>query len=199
MLLFSYPPPMTVNEKRIFKFNAKINNTKYKKALRKNLIISIIIISISFLSDSLLGKLLLIGVAIFNSLLALFVYKQGCIDISSNSFTKIYDDKIVHSEPFKFFNRYKKFVIEYDTIISSMQDLTGNFVFLINKDCYDIDIVKNNSKLKTKHIKNNKISVRFYSSDTKLYIINNLSDKVKYKAKGYKGADYSDKDKDDWE
>ena len=183
MLLYEYPDKKTISDKRLEKIQIRKEIKKYKKNLLKSVIVSLMIIIISFFSHNAIIVLLLFIIALMSCLLSLFVYRYSVIQISDLCSTKIYDDCIVHTQPDFMVKKPVVFKIYYNNVERSYEDKIGNMIFILsnNYNNANSNIIDSNHKktINTKKV----IKISFGNSQPKNYIINNIYEKVKYNKK----------------
>ncbi len=184
MLLYEFPKKLSAQER----LERASEQMKVKKKISKIKIQNIILLAAAALIIwrvsaawlKILTAFLLVVCFAVNSLMLLSVKRQE----DGGAYTKIYDDRIEHKQA-NLFNlrktKYKEVTLFYSNIEKSVQDVFGNMQF----------------KLKNGEI----ISLYFCDTETKLFLINNLYESVKYPKKQYNdlsSEEITDKDDPDY-
>lgn len=169
MLLYKFPKKLSASE-QIEQAGEQIKvNKRIRKLKIQNLILLVVICillwRVPIIWLKFLTAFILLICIVFNSLILMVVKRQE----DSGAYTKIYDDHIEHKQA-RLFNlkktNYKEVTVFYNDIISTSQDAFGNLQF----------------KLKSGEI----VSMYFCDTEAKLYLINNLYEKIKYPKKEYR-------------
>lgn len=184
MLLYKFPKKLSASE-QIEQAGERMKiNKKIRKLKLQNVILLAVICLLLWRVPAIWLKLLITFILLiciaFNSLILMSIKRQG----DSGAYTKIYDDRIEHKQA-NLFNlkntNYREVTVSYKDIVSSSQDAFGNLQF--------------------KLISGEIVSLYFCDTDAKIYLINNLYEKIKYPKKEYKDLsvdEVSDKDDPDY-
>lgn len=163
MLLYKFPKKLSAQEQLERTTEQMKVNKKIKKLKIQNVILLAAAILLVWKVPVIWLKVLtaffvIICIAV-NSLIIFSVKRQD----DSGAYTEIYDDRIEHKQA-NLFNlkksKYKEIVVFYKDIKASAQDIFGNLQF----------------KLQNGEI----VSLYFCDTNTKLFLINNLYEKIKY-------------------
>lgn len=181
MLIIQFPCKKSLHEKRIEKINKQNELKKIKNNVIKNVVISLVIIILSFKIEPILIKIFVILIGLSVILTAYILYKLTLQKYDNRFYTKIYDNKIEHSQV-SFFKSIQQIVnIDYSNIKKSCQNNIGNLqLFLINNKNVQIEIVLKNGLKSKKVLNDSNLLLKFQNQDAKYYLINNMSDKIKY-------------------
>ena len=181
MLLYKFPKKLSASEQIEYAGERMRINKKIRKLKIQNVILLAVIFILLWRVPVIWLKLfntfiLLIYIA-FNSLILMSLKRQA----DSGAYTKIFDDRIEHKQA-NLFNlkktNYREVTVFYDDIESSSQNAFGN--------------------LQLKLISGEIVSLYFCDTDAKLYLINNLYEKIKYPKKEYRDISSDEVlDKDD--
>lgn len=186
MLIYQYPPKVDKMTKQMQEFNASLERKKYKKDALKNLCLAFILFVISFFVPFIPVKILLIVFGSFYVFLSYLIFHFGKCLNSPNAWTKVYDDRIEHSQVGKITPFVTKSVVYFEDIESSYQNAVGDLCFKLKDDCKSkAEVTKRNATTSQK-LKNNEISLSFNDPDPKLYIINEFYEIIKYPKKNYR-------------
>lgn len=181
MLLYKFPKKLSASEQieqasEQMKINKKIKKLKIQNVI---LIAAAILLvwRVPIIWLKILTAFFLLACFAVNSLILMSVKRQE----DSGAYTKIYDDRIEHKQA-NLFNlkksKYKEITVFYKDIIASVQDVFGNLQF----------------KLQNGEI----VSLYFCDANTKLFLINNLHEKIKYPKREFKDLSSDEVlDKDD--
>lgn len=181
MLLYKFPEKLSAQEQiertaEQMKINKKIKKLKIQNVILLAAAVLLIwrvpVIWLKFLTAFFIAACIAV-----NSLIMLSVKRQE----DSGAYTKIYDDRIEHKQA-NLFNlkksKYKEITVFYKDIKASAQDVFGNLQF----------------KLQNGEI----VSFYFCDTNTKLFLINNLHEKIKYPKREFKDLSSDEVlDKDD--
>lgn len=181
MLLYKFPKKLSAQEQiertaEQMKVNKKIKKLKIQNfvllAVAVLLIWRVPVIWLKFLTAFFIAACIAV-----NSLIMLSVKRQE----DNGAYTKIYDNRIEHKQA-NLFNlkksKYKEITVFYKDIKASVQDVFGNLQFKLQND----EIV----------------SLYFCDTNTKLFLINNLHEKIKYPKREFKDLSSDEVfDKDD--
>lgn len=181
MLLYKFPKKLSAQEQ----IEQAGERMRVNKKLRKLKIQNVILIAAAILLVwrvpviwlKVLTAFFLLACFAVNSLILMSVKRQE----DSGAYTKIYDDRIEHKQA-NLFNlkksKYKEITVYYKDIVASAQDVFGNLQF----------------KLRNGEI----ISLYFCDTNTKLFLIDNLHEKIKYPKREFKDLSADEVlDKDD--
>lgn len=181
MLLYKFPKKLSAQE-QIERTTEQMNvNKKIKKLKIQNVILLAAAVLLIWRVPAIWLKILtaffIAACIAVNSLIMLSVKRQE----DSGAYTKIYDDRIEHKQA-NLFNlkksKYKEITIFYKDIKASAQDVFGNLQF----------------KLQNGEI----VSLYFCDTNTKLFLINSLYEKIKYPKREFKDLSADEVlDKDD--
>ena len=98
MLIVQFPQKLSTQEKRVQLLNYENDKKKIKSAVSKNIIASVVIFSMIFFVEALWTKLIFVFLGIVMLFWALFVYKFSMQIYDNRFYTKIHEDRIVHSQ-----------------------------------------------------------------------------------------------------
>ena len=181
MLLYEYPKRDPVS-KRNREFQKHEDKRKNKKLLIRNVLVSSIIVLLSFKIEVLWLAVVVAGIGVFGISSAVLMYNYAFSGFSDKAYTYIYDDRIEHGQISVFDLSLICVTVYYEDIESTRQDIMGNIVLKLNSVNSSImtKTGKNKSQSEIKP-KNNEIRLFFQSSEAKYYLIRELSRKIKYR------------------
>ncbi len=134
MLLYQFPPKMSRTEKVSEKLQIDQNNKKLKRNLLKNIIIAIIVIGVSITSKTFWIIILLILISLYLISISYYVFKSSYIFPSDLIYTKIYEDRIVHSQQSKKPFKIEKYTIYFDDIYKTINIKGKGFKIFLNEE-----------------------------------------------------------------
>lgn len=196
MLVYQYPPKVDKTTMQMREFNASLERKKFKKDSLKNIVLGLVLFAISFFVPFVPVKILLCVFALFYIFLGYLIYNYANYINSPDMWTRVYDDRIEHSQVSTLTRRVYTTTVYFDDVESSHQTFMGELCFkLCDKPKSHCEIVKNGASAK-KNIKNNEIALFFDDTEPKLFIINELYEKIKYPKKDY--LEIVDEDEEDY-
>ena len=181
-LLYEYP---TKHDKVLKRRDMAGEMGKLKKIRRRLLlscIVSVVIVIIGVTSESLMTAILLSAAASISLGLSLTAYRLSVLQNSSEN-TRIFDDRLEH-ETEMFFGGKRFYKVSFDDVEKSFQDRYGNLVFQLKNNKAEVYDVRNGKK-KNVVIQNNRLPVCFRITQSKLFLINKLPEKINYPIKHY--------------
>lgn len=195
MLLYEYPPKVDKRTAQLLEFSASGERKKIRKNALKSVILGLLIAVIALFVDNLVVKIIVLLISAFNFFTSYLLYKSASQINDKNNWTRIYDDHIEHSQSGVVIGKTFEITVYYDDILRSYQNSMGELVFELNKT--DNTVYRMISKKKTDDliVKDYKLSLYFVNSKPKLYLIDNLYEKIKYPKKNY--IPYEDDDEED--
>ncbi len=195
MLLYEYPPKVDKRTAQLVEFSAARERKKVKKNAAKSAVLGVLIAIIAFIVDVIWVKIFILLIAAFNLFTAYLLYKSSTQINDKNNWTKIYDDHIEHSQSGVVIGKTFEMIIFYDDVLRTTQNSMGELVFELkttDRATYRMISKKGSNDVV---IKNNSLSFYFINSKLKLFLIDNLYDKIKYPKKDY--IPYEDDDDED--
>lgn len=207
MLIYEFPPKLNRIEKQAKAVHDLEEYKKMRQNMFKNLILGIVIIVMGILAKVTLISVVLMIIGGVNIAVGIVVYSLMSLSRDTNSYSRIYEDKIEHKQRIGLSQKYLKCVIYYDEIAKSFQDSHGNMIINFEKlqksEFSEIDADDKNEK--KYEIQNNEIKLKFIDIKSKLTLIEKCSDKIKYPKKNYniindeEGDDYYSEEDLKWD
>lgn len=194
MLLYEYPPKNDKRTAQLLEFHACAERKKIRKNALKSLILSVIVAAVALFIPEIAVKIVVLLVAAVGLVSAYLVYFSSKQINSKNDWTKIYDDRIEHSQTAVASNRVTHFCINYEDIKSSRQNIIGELVLKLKEDNNVRVTVSDGKTVKEKAVRDNCVTLYFSNSKPKLYLINNLYEKIGYPKKDYVAIEDDDED-----
>lgn len=181
MLINQFPAPLSTHEKRINSLSRKNEMKKIKSSALKNCLVSLVILILSSQIDILWIKIIVIIIGLNALFMAFLLYKLTSQKYDDNFYTKIYDDKIIHSQVSIFKSNKKVYTINYEDIEKSNQNIIGYLeIYLKENHSSFVEEIKSKGIKLNKKIETNKIVFVFQNQDGKYYLIKNMAEKINY-------------------
>ncbi|MBR6874504.1 MAG: hypothetical protein IKN17_13455 [Ruminococcus sp.] len=197
MLLYEYPPKLNRQQRQQKALSDLTEHKKMRKALYRNLLIGCGIGVIAFFVPVAVVRILLLLIACGNIAVALLLYRYSAMSRDTECYTRIYDDYIEHKQGSLLTGKYMEVVIEYEDVEKTEQDPQGRLVFTLCKDA--AIIVKGTTKRAAKELEHDQITLTFQDTRAKLFLINELHEKIKYPKKNYNVIEDEEDEDDLWD
>ena len=185
MLLFQYPPKIDKRTAQLVEFNASKERKKIRKNAVKSVAVGLVILALSFFVSNIAVKFFVFLVAGFNMFTAYLLYKSADQINDKNNWTRIYDDHIEHSQTGVVTGKITEITFYYDDVEKTSQNALGEMVFTFKNTERIKVLVKTKKENREVAVKNNGFSLYFVNSKPKLFLIENLYDKINYPKKNY--------------
>lgn len=185
MLIYQFPPRVDKTTKQLEEFNASVQRKKIRKDGFKNLVLGLILFAISFFVPFVPVKILLYVLTAFYFFLAYMVFHYAKWINTSDSWTKVYDDRIEHSQIGALTSRVIVSTVYFEDIVSSSQNMIGELCIKLKENHKSKLSQTKNGQTTPIEIKDNVISMFFDNPKPKLYLINEMYDRIKYPKKEY--------------
>ena len=196
MLLYEYPPKCDKLTEQLVEFNASNERKKIRRNALKNVLLALVIFVISFFIENAVVRIFVVLLSLLSLGSAYVIYLSSDQLNDKRSKTKIYDDRIEHSQTGVFLNRITEFVVPFDDVESSAQNIMGDMVFRL-KNGHNVSVkVVSKGKERGGKIKDNCVTLLFANTKPKLFLIDNLHERINYPKKNY--LPLEDDDEDDW-
>ncbi len=181
MLIAQFPGEFSTHERRLISLARTNEMKKIKTASAKNVIISAVIFILSAKIEILWIKLIVIFIGISSLCTAFMLYKLTAEKYDSRNYTKIFDDKIIHSQVSLISSNQEIYTVYFSDIEKSAQNTIGYFeITIIIDGNSEAEVLNKKGKRLSVGKCSGKIVLKFSVQDGKYYLINNLSDEIKY-------------------
>lgn len=197
MLLYEYPPKLNRQQRQQKAASDLAEHKKMQKALVRNLIIGCVIGVIAFFVRIMLIRILLLIIAIGNIAVALLLYRFSAMSRDTECYTRIYDDRIEHKQGSLLTKKYFSIVLCYNDVESSEQDPRGNMVFRLTDTA--APQTRDEGKRQLKELSEHYITLSFQDTKAKLFLIDNLWERIKYPKKEYNVIEDEEDEDDLWD
>lgn len=199
MLLYEYPKPADRQAKQLKAINDLNEHKKMQKNMYKNLLLGALIIAVGFLAGYTIIKAVLWIIGIGNMLTAMLLYNVSSLSRDPKVYTKIYDDRLEHCQSGIISKKHKYITFYYKDSLKSYQNNRGELIIEL-KEQYKSEIYIEDKSGKTKITpENNQLKIRFQDTQAKLYLLNNLYEKIQYPHKQYNVIEDEEDEDDKWD
>lgn len=194
-LLYEFPPKLSRAERQAKAVHDLQEHKKMRSNMYRNIILGAVIFGISFLSPVALVKILLMLIAVGNIVTALLLYRFYALSRDTEEYTRIYADRFEHCQVSGLSGKKLCSVIYFDEIESSNQNNRGRLVVKLRaaeKSAFKT-LLKNDEE--AEYIpENNTVTLFFADTKSKLKLIDDFYEHIKYPHKEYNKIDDEDGD-----
>lgn len=181
MLIYEYPKKLSPKEQVLKAQEKMAEKKKTNNLMLRNMILLAVVILMAIFVPLLWLKIVVCTFVFIYFLMNLVLIRMITRASDDFNYTKVYDDRIEHKQA-DFIKlktaTYKTFTIKYADIKKSYQTKWGNMRFVLNDG--------------------SEVEIYICDTATKLYIIDNLYEQIKYPKKEYRDlSKEEEKDKDD--
>lgn len=197
MLLYEYPPKLSRTERQQKAAHDIAEHKKMQKALYRGLIIGCIICVLAFLVPNAVIRILLLLIGIGNIGVAFLLYRFSAMSRDTECYTRVYEDHIEHRQGSLLTKKYFSVVLKYEDIVKSEQTPQGAMVFYLNEDA-----APETEGMDRKHsdeLAAHRLTLTFQDTKAKLFLINELHEKIKYPKKEYNVIEDEETEDDLWD
>ena len=197
MLLYEYPPKLNRIQRQQKAVNDLAEHRKMRRGLYRNLIIGCVIGVIGIFVPVMIVKILLWLIAAANIAVALLLYRFSAMSRDTKCFTRIYDDHIEHRQGSLLSKKYLTAVLDYSDIRRSEQTPQGAVVFYLKEDASPS--LEGDTLKAEKELLQHRLTLTFQDTKAKLYLINELHEKINYPKKEYNVIEDEEDEDDLWD
>ncbi len=197
MLLYEYPPKLNRVQRQQKAVNDLAEHKKISKALYRNLIIGCVIFVLAFFVPIIVVRILLILIAVGNVAVAFLLYRFSAMSRDTECYTRIYDDHIEHKQGSVWSKSYMTVVMNYSDIERTEQTPQGKLVFYLSST--NSVVMDGGSERAAKELEQDHITLDFQDTKAKLYLLNELYEKIKYPKKNYNIIEDEEDEDDLWD
>ncbi len=194
MLLYEYPPKLTRSERQQKALHDLTEHKKMRRNMFKNFILGAVIVALSFLAQNVIIEIVLLVLGVLNIAVGALLYWYFAYYRTADVYTRIYDDRIEHSQRRGFSGSYLEYVLYYDSIKKSYQTNSGVLVCELSDSGESTLTVRKKDGTAEPQPLTDRAELDFQDTASKLYLIEKLSDKIKYPRKEYNVIDDEDDD-----
>lgn len=188
--LYEFPPRLSRSEKQAKALHDLQEHKKMRSNMYRNIILGAVIFAIAFLAKLAVIKVLLMLIAAGNIIVALLLYRYYSLSRDTDIFTRIYPDRFEHCQNLGYSGRKLISTVYFDEIESSRQDNHGRMVIKLKKAEKSSFTAKDKSGEETDyHINDNTVTLSFADTQSKLKLINDFYEQMKYPHKEYNTID----------
>ncbi|MBR1423729.1 MAG: hypothetical protein IJ571_09860 [Ruminococcus sp.] len=194
MLLYEYPPKLSRSERQQKVIHDLTEHKKMRRNMFKNFILGAVIIAISFLAQNIVISIVLLVLGVLNIAVGALLYWYFAYYRAADVYTRIYDDHIEHSQRKGFSKEYLEYSLFYDSIKKSYQTNSGVLICeLADVGSSELTLRKKDGTCESQPL-TDRAELTFQDTAAKLYLIDKLSDKIKYPRKEYNVIDDDEDD-----
>ncbi|MBQ7186092.1 MAG: hypothetical protein IJR91_00515 [Ruminococcus sp.] len=197
MLLYEYPPKLNRIQRQQKAVNDLAEHRKMRKGLYRNLIIGCVIGVVGIFVPVMIVRILLWLIAAANIAVALLLYRFSALSRDTECFTRIYDDHIEHKQGSLLSKKYLTVTLMYSDIERSEQTPQGAVVFYLKEDA--APSLKGDAAKAEAELSRHRLTLSFQDTKAKLYLINELHDRIKYPKKNYNVIEDEEDEDDLWD
>lgn len=197
MLLYEFPPKLSRRERQLKAADDLAKHKKMQKGLYKSLILGCVILLIALLAKPVLLKILFVVIGGGNIAVALLLYRYSSMTLSTECFTRIYDDRLEHKQGSVLTNRYFSCTILFSDIKKSEQTPQGDMTFFF-KDGRRPSI-EGAGRCQQRELSQGQLTLHFIDTKSKLFLIENLHEEISYPKKNYKVIEDEEDEDDLWD
>lgn len=197
MLLYEYPPKLNRQQRQLKAASDLAEHKKMRKGLYRNLLIGCVIGVIAFFVPVVIVRILLILIAAGNMAVAFLLYRYSAMSRDTECFTRIYADRIEHKQGSLLTKKYMTVTLDYSDIERSEQDPRGKLVFTLKSDASPK--LEGMTKRTSKELEQHKLTLYFQDTGAKLFLINELHEKIHYPKKNYNVIEDEEDEDDLWD
>jgi hypothetical protein len=166
---------------------------KMKSNMYRNIILAAVIFVLSFLVEVVLVKILLILIAFGNAVVALLLYNFFAFSRDTQVYTKIYEDRFEHSQPVGFSGDFLHSTVYFDDVEKSCQNNHGRLIIALKSERRSTFVRRDKKGAQSEFVPNDDtVSLYFPDTQSKLKLINEFYEQLKYPHKEYNVIDDSD-------
>lgn len=199
MLLYEYPPKLDIHGKQQKAVHDLNEHRKMQKNMYKNLILAAVIFIIGFFVSVTIIKVLLWIIAVGNALTALLLYNVSALSRDTSLYTRIYEDRLEHCQGSVLSKRHTYITLYYNDILESYQNNSGDLMVKL-KDGYSTSAETETKRGTTNAVlQDNMLRIKFQDTNAKLFLIDNLYEKIKYPHKEYNIIEDEEDEDDKWD
>lgn len=197
MLLYEYPPKLNRTERQQKAAHDLAEHKKMHKTLYRGLILGCVICVLAFAVPNVIIRILLLIIGAGNIAVAYLLYRFSAMSRDTECYTRIYDDHLEHRQGSLLSKKYFSVVLRYEDIVRSEQTPQGDMVFYL-KDGAVVES-EDAGKRQLDELKEHFITLSFQDTKSKLYLINELHEKIKYPKKEYNVIEDDETEDDLWD
>ncbi len=194
--VYEYPPKLSRTERQAKAAHDLSEHRKMRGNMYKNLTLGAVIIAIGiFLVPAALIKILLILLGSCNCAVAFLIYWFYALSRDADVYTRIYDDRIEHSQRHGLSKSYLHIILYFDEINKSYQTNRGRLVCELKKlEKSAFRLANENGEEREWTPEDNKVALSFQDTKGKLVLINDFYEKIGYPHKEYNDIDDEEDD-----
>ncbi|MBR1863860.1 MAG: hypothetical protein IJ806_07235 [Ruminococcus sp.] len=185
--LYEFPPKLSRAEKQAKAVNDIAEHTKMRRQMYKNMVLAALIFALSFLVPAAPVKILLMLISVGNFAVGALLYRYYSLSRDTELYTRIYEDRLEHCQNNSLSGRKLSCVIYFDEIEKSWQDNRGRLnIAFSSQERSRFTLSTRKDGARPYELKGAAAVLRFADTASKLRLINDYWEKIKYPKKNYK-------------
>ncbi len=198
MLLYEYPEKtdrLTAQLKRA-------ETIRQAKKLRKNAVINCVLAAVLvifvFAAEVVWVKIFIALAGLMTAFSGIVMLEEAAQAYHEPARTLIYDDRLEHTQRLPHRGTTVSYTVSYEDILSSSQNMTGGLILTLREGAA-VGVRSERKGVVSEKVENlASVTLYFENVKPKLFLINQLSDKIKYPKKEYLVVEDNDDETDDW-
>ena len=197
MLLYESPPKLSRVQRQQKAAADLAEHKKMRSVLYRNLLIGCGIGVIGIFVPVMIVRVLLWVIAAGNIIMALLLYRFSAMSRDTGCYTRIYDDRIEHCQGSLMSKKHMSVTLYYEDIIRSEQTPQGKMLFTLSEKAKPV--LDGADKRTLAELNQHRLTLSFQETKTKLYLINELYEQIKYPRKEYNIIEDEEDEDDLWD
>lgn len=194
MLMYTYPPKLDKREQALKAARDIEEHKKMQRNMYKNITLALVITAMGFIVPLVIFKVILWLIGAGNLITAVLLYNVYAISRSDECYTRIFDDHLEHCQISLIRKIKTEIVLEYKDIERSQQDSRGRLIVYLKDGAKpDVNFSKNYKYMQSE-LDEGRLVIDFQDSKTKLFLLENLHEQIKYPKKNYNVIEDDDED-----
>lgn len=188
--IYEFPPKLSRSEKQAKAVHDLQEHKKMRSNMYRNVILGAVIFVIAFLAKITIIKILLMLISLGNVIVALLLYRFYALSRDTDLYTRIYDDGFELCQNMGLSGKKLLIVLYFDEIDKSFQDNHGRMVIkLKNVQRSSFTVINKRGEESAFVPKDNTVVLSFADTQSKLKLINDFYEQMKYPHKEYNKID----------
>lgn len=188
--IYEFPPRLSRSEKQAKAVHDLQEHKKMRSNMYRNVILGAVIFAIAFLAKIAVIKILLMLISLGNIIVALLLYRFYALSRDTDLYTRIYEDGFEHCQNMSFSGKKLFASLYFDEIEKSFQDNHGRMVIKLKNTERSSFTVKDKRGAESAFVpENNTVTLSFADTQSKLKLINDFYEQMKYPHKEYNKID----------
>jgi len=188
--IYEFPPRLSRTEKQAKAVHDLQEHKKMRSNMYRNVILGAVIFAIAFLAKIAVIKILLMLISLGNIIVALLLYRFYALSRDTDLYTRIYEDGFEHCQNMGFTKKKLLVTLYFNEIEKSYQDNHGRMVIKLKNAESSSFTVKDKRGEESVFVPEDKtVTLSFADTQSKLKLISDFYEQMKYPHKEYKKID----------